>query len=131
MAALSTSSTTPNGPYVIRLVGTPHGATTVDGLYVREYDACEGTHGRLVVTDDPAYARAFATRREAIDAYRAVNTTHPGRPGVGGVNRPLTAFSVDVRPLVGALDEYARRPLFGLTHGTFLVERFARLVPLR
>jgi len=57
----------------------------------------------LQVTDRIDEARQFASVGDAIDCWRAVSQTHPYRMD-GRLNRPMTAFSVELTPLDRARD---------------------------
>lgn len=80
-------------------------------IYLREYNAegGDGVHGAIRTTLLPSEAHRFASVIEAHDAYRAINKKHPTRPD-GQPNRPLTAFTVSIFPLVELLTK-GRGPL--------------------
>ncbi len=74
--------------------------------WLTRYDPDEGDDesvGVVDASDDPADALRFPTQAEAWDCYQQVSTRIPmrfdGRP-----NRPLTAFTVHIRPLPEGTD---------------------------
>lgn len=80
----------------IKLIGLVAGEPTdFDGQYLVEYDPVpldegDGDFIHLIVTEDPAKAKQFATLEEAVALYRASSGTRPD----GEPDRPLTAYSV-------------------------------------
>jgi hypothetical protein len=50
------------------------------------------------MTTDPLQAKMYADAKEATAEWRAVSHVRPVRPD-GKPNRPLTAFTVEIRPL--------------------------------
>lgn len=85
----------------IYLHGTAQGVPTPDdGRYVVEYDPAilPGDTVHLVTTHDIHAAKHFATAPEAFECWRAVAPNMPVRPD-GQPNRPLTAYTVEIRPV--------------------------------
>jgi len=74
-------------------VGIP---TDVDGKWLSYYDPTKrGFRGEIRATDDAAKALAFDSFEDAAMCWRQASGTRPdGRP-----NRPLTAYSVEIKPL--------------------------------
>lgn len=60
-----------------------------------DFDAHNGL-GAFIFSNSPTKAKRFATAEEALTFYRTVSPSRPTRPD-GEPNRPLTAFSVEVR----------------------------------
>lgn len=75
--------------------GRADGTGTVrPGAYLRACDLeHSGGRGLVTWTPDRSQALAFASFREAFEAWRAVPASRPLRPD-GEPNRPLTAFTV-------------------------------------
>ena len=100
------------GPWVIRILqlklATPERLSTpYDGLFVKEYDPQR--HGdsliraHLVTTGDPREAQQFLTAQDAFTAYRQDRGV---RAHDGGVDRPLTAYTVELLPYDDAVAEF-------------------------
>lgn len=90
------------GIYIVRAEGHV-GYTNVDpdeGGWLCHYDpdAYEGG-GSVVVTRDPAVAIRFAGPSEALNMWQSQSSTMPIRPEDGKPNRPLTAFTIELREL--------------------------------
>lgn len=67
-------------------------------IFVEIYDpSSPDGRGDLLVTPDIANAKVFASVTDAIALYRAQSETVPLRPD-GKPNRPLTAFTVEIKP---------------------------------
>ena len=78
------------------LVVTPHDREVPPGAYLKACDLeYAGGTGLVSWTADRSQALAFATYREAFEAWRAVPESRPVRPD-GEPNRPLTAFTVEI-----------------------------------
>jgi len=69
--------------------------------WVMSYDvnAYQGI-GVVTFTADPRRALAFVHAAEALRAWRTRSTVRPNRPD-GKPNRPLTAFTTEIRPIPG------------------------------
>ena len=61
------------------------------------HEAHDG-RGTVEMTPDPAQAMTFDNAMAVLECWRSVSETRPFRPD-GKPNRPLTAFSVEPRPL--------------------------------
>lgn len=87
------------GIYVIELVGQQRTGNAFHEGWVREYDpdAFDGG-GTVRITHDPAHALRFASLGDAFEFYRKPSTVRPYRSD-GLPNRPLTAYTVEFRPL--------------------------------
>jgi hypothetical protein len=86
------------GVWLIEPVGALVNGSFESG-WVQEYDPeAYGGLGSVRVTDDPAAAVSFETGKEAIEFWRQIPASRPMRPD-GGINRPLTAFSVEIKEL--------------------------------
>jgi hypothetical protein len=84
------------GIWVVAMAGGEEiGAWLVDD----DVDARDG-RGTLQLSQDPAEARVFAHIGEALDYWRRPSQKTPLRPD-GRPNRPLTAFTVELRSLEG------------------------------
>ena len=88
-------------PFVIRIVGIAlsEGATFAcaeSGKYVADYrpDLCDG-RGVVATSREIAKAKFFDNQSQALAFYRTQSRTRPLRDD-GGVNRPLTAFTVEL-----------------------------------
>jgi hypothetical protein len=84
---------------VIRIVGLANGQPTdAAGLYVQDYtpDGHDG-RGDLVLTDDQRQAKVYPDAAAAWADWRRTSTTHPARETDGKPNRPMTAFTVEIR----------------------------------
>lgn len=83
-------------PYVVQLVGVVTGQKTpFDGQYLKYYDpsAHDGV-GEIRTTPLAKDALHFDSFKDAMYVYRLSYGTRPdGRP-----NRPLTAYSVEIKP---------------------------------
>lgn len=90
---------------IVGLVGG--GSSEFDGQFLKEYDPDrEGISpgglpmlAHVVTTLDPDDALTWEKGSEALEEWRRQSTVWPTRPLVGGENRPLTAFTVEVMPL--------------------------------
>ena len=85
---------------IVNLVGsTIKEGPKPDGHFVQFYDpdAFEG-RGDLVLTASYERALRFGSHRQAWEFYTQTSKTRPVRED-GRPNRPLTAFSVQVRPI--------------------------------
>lgn len=68
-------------------------------FYDPDYTVDGNPHTGLVdITADPAKAMRFETAIDAGECWRQQSTTRPLRPD-GKPNRPLTAFTVEIKPL--------------------------------
>lgn len=87
--------------YVIRLIKLASGASDPnEGKYVKDFDpAAFDGRGSLVSTPDEDLARRFPN---AIDAWEYWRQSAGRRPD-GKHNRPLTAWTVDIKPLDEAI----------------------------
>jgi len=93
---------------VIQILGLAEGAppTGFDGQFLQEYDPdLEGlddegrpTLALLRTTHDIDQARVFSSAREAMALWKQPSKRVPLRPD-GKPNRPLSAFSVEIRSL--------------------------------
>ena len=86
--------------FVLRIVSDAGGrATEHEGRYVVDCDV-DARRGRgvLKTSDSPLEARQFDNALEAMEYWRRQSNVTPLRPD-GQPNRPLTAYSVEVRPL--------------------------------
>ena len=96
--------------YVIRILSLVNGErSSFDNEYVFEYDphytdpvyGYDG--GNLVTTPDPDKALKFEDAKSAFELWRASHGTQPdGKP-----NRPLTAFTVEIVPVIVPVEEKA------------------------
>lgn len=93
-------------PSVMLIHGLINGPPTpFDGEYLVEYDPDRPSlspdgHPMIAhirTTPDPAQARVFASGSEAMECWRQQSTRDPVRPD-GRPNRPLTAFTVEIKP---------------------------------
>jgi hypothetical protein len=67
--------------------------------WVRSYDPdAYWGRGHIEMTTDPRQAKMYADAKEATADWRTVSHVRPVRPD-GKPNRPLTAFTVEIRPL--------------------------------
>lgn len=93
---------------IMRIVGMADGTPTpFDDQWLLEYDPeQDGTDpdgfpmsALLLTTPDRSIARRFTDAKEALACWRRVcqRDPHGGRPD-GGLNRPLTAFTIEVEP---------------------------------
>jgi hypothetical protein len=92
---------------VLRIDGLASGARSpFDGKLLKEYDpGRDGTDptgqpmlAHVVCTDDPAEAMRFEDAAEVHRLWTLIDPREPVRPD-GGLNRPLTAFTVSAEPL--------------------------------
>lgn len=74
-----------------------NGAPVLAWLQAADVNAHDG-RGAVTTTRDQAHALAFATHAEAFAFWQRQSTVRPLR-GDGKPNRPLTAYTVTVRPL--------------------------------
>lgn len=92
----------------MRILSMADGTSTpFDDQWLVEYDPeRDGTDpdgipmsARVVTTLDRSMARRFTDAQEALACWRQVcrRDPHGGRPD-GGLNRPLTAFTIEVEP---------------------------------
>jgi len=94
---------------MMRIIGLANGAKhPYAGQYLKAYDPDDGVHGRIEVTRDPTKALELP-RSELIALWRQSSKTIPLRPD-GQPNRPLTAFSVEIRPTHYIRNPTPRRP---------------------
>ena len=85
--------------YVIRAIGFAHGAECPHAgqwLEFFNHDAWGG-QGDGTFTSDPAKAKQFATKTEAMEFWRKTSRVRPVRLD-GKPNRPLTALTIEVEP---------------------------------
>jgi hypothetical protein len=82
----------------VQIVGAINGMETpFDGLYVAgEYVPERGGFGNLPATSDRGKARRFADHGEAFEWWRQEHPQGMGGVNVGGHNRPLTFFTVQI-----------------------------------
>lgn len=88
------------GIYLVAQSGTieqPGAKFTPGWLRAYDPDAYWG-RGHVKVTTDPLEAKMFADATEATAEWRLVSHVRPVRRD-GKPNRPLTAFTVEIRPL--------------------------------
>lgn len=91
------------GRFLMSLIGLADGRPSpVDRAYlVRcDVDARNGV-GEVIGTDDPDKAMVFDTIIDAMSYYRRESTVVPLRPD-GRPNRPLTAFTILIKPVEDA-----------------------------
>jgi len=89
------------GDYVIQVLGLANGESMrgFEGQYVHSYtpDGHDGK-GDLVLTPDIAKAKRYDDAMRAMEDWKAVSATHPTRPWDGKPNRPMSAFTVEIKP---------------------------------
>ena len=83
----------------IRIVGLATGQPTkASGLWVKSYTPDGfGGRGDLVLTENQREAKVYESATAAIEDWQRVSATHPRRPGDGKPNRPMSAFTIEVR----------------------------------
>jgi hypothetical protein len=84
----------------VAVVAFVHGLVTGGGPqgYIQSYDPhTPDGRGDLVITQDIAHAKRWPGLREFAEDRHTVNRHRPKRPGDGGPNRPLAAFTVEIR----------------------------------
>lgn len=90
------------GIRVLRLAGLGVSVTDVLGpgdLWVRSFDAdAFDGRGDVAVTTFPSLALRFDSQAEAFECWQRQSTVRPLRED-GKPNRPLTAYTVEIRPL--------------------------------
>lgn len=90
--------------YLIQSLGLATGEPMYMGEFLSFWDP-DGNNGRglFVWTPDPNRAQRFTSQSEALKEYRLTSPSRPIRPD-GAPNRPMTAFTVAVVPLLEVLN---------------------------
>lgn len=90
--------------YVIRSIGLADGRPMHNGEFLSFWDP-DGNNGRglFVWTPDPNKAAKYTTKAQVVEEYLLPSLSVPLRPD-GEPNRPLTAFSIEVVPLLEVLE---------------------------
>jgi hypothetical protein len=84
------------GIFVFHLAGTYMPINS----WVKDFDVnANGGRGNVSFTKSPSFAKKFASVGEAFSAYRMQSTLEPFRDD-GLPNRPLTAYTVEIRKLL-------------------------------
>lgn len=81
---------------IIQILDDPFHQGGVVGKYVADYTPHgNGGMGMLVLTDNPAEAKSYASPAEGMIAWKEPSKTHPLRAD-GKPNRPLSAYTITV-----------------------------------
>jgi|SRR5215831_4915616 len=92
--------------YGLLVIAVGSGELLNDPVWLKSYDPdihAEGAPyptGMIETTDDPLEAMKFDSKREAMECWNTQSTVVPYRPD-GRPNKPLTAFTVEIKSLPG------------------------------